>query len=144
LLRGRRALVALSGGVMLGIATLVRPILSFGILPAVLVLGALLLRGGAGFRKALGLALTCAIGALAVLGPWKIRNWRLTGDGSVSQIKNVSLYFFDAAAVAASLEHGSVRAVEERFGLHEFALRFGFVETEAEALGAGPSVESFP
>jgi 4-amino-4-deoxy-L-arabinose transferase-like glycosyltransferase len=143
-LRRRSVPTALAAGLSLGAGTLVRPVLSYGIVPLLVALGALLLRSRAGMRRTLAVVAACGLGALAVVGPWMLRNRRLTGDASVSQIRNVNLYFFDAAAVVASRESGSVRSVEERFGLHEFARRFGFVASEAEASGAGPPVESFP
>jgi hypothetical protein len=140
----RRLLPTVGAGALLGIATLVRPILTFAILPVVVTAGALLLLAHAGFRRTLLLAAVFAGSTLVVITPWQVRNRKLTGDGSLSQVKNVVPYFFDAAAVVADIGHESVRTVQERFGLYEFAYRFGFVATEAEAFGGRRYAELYP
>ena len=132
-----RGLPAVGCGALLGIATMVRPILIYAILPLAVTLAAVLLRARLGLRRASLSALACASAALLFIAPWQLRNWKATGDASISQIKNVNLYFFDAATVVAGLRHESVRTTQERFGLHEFASRFGFVD-EPRPNDAGP------
>ncbi len=116
-LRERRLIVLMMAGLWLAAATLVRPVTYY--LPIALTLGLFLaLARVPGLRwKAPAVLL---ISVLPWLAAWQIRNWVETGYGGFSSIAEINLYFNDAGAVRAHLEHHSWSDARHELGYVDF------------------------
>lgn len=117
-LRGRRLRVLAAAGLWLAAATFVRPVTYY--MPVALALGLfLVLARVPGLRwKAPAVLLISVLPWLAV---WQIRNWVETGYGGFSSVREVNLYFFDAAEMTASVEHRKFTDVRTELGYLQFA-----------------------
>lgn len=108
----QRLLMFLAAGVLLGIATLVRPVGVY-VAPIVAGMGAYTYwpdkrRMGIAF-----LAVVCA--ALVVIMPWMIRNGRLSGHLSVSSIGTYNLFYYNIPQFEAQRTGKSVADVQQAF-----------------------------
>jgi len=83
-------------GALLGLAMLTRPIGCF--LPVAAVAG-LLLRRQIGWGRRLRDAAVCLAATGLVVGPWLVRNYRVTGRVAISQQSGVSLAYFKVVEV---------------------------------------------
>jgi hypothetical protein len=121
-LRGRRLQVLAAAGLWLAAATFVRPVTYF--LPVALALGLfLVLAREPGLRwKAPAVLL---ISVLPWLAAWQIRNRVETGYRGFSSISDVNLYFYNAAAVTASVQHQHLSDVQGELGYTGFLNRGG-------------------
>jgi len=116
-LRGRRLQVLAAAGLWLAAATFVRPVTYY--LPVALAVGLfVVLVRVPGLRwKAPAVLL---ISVLPWLAAWQIRNWVETGYRGFSSISDVNLYFYNAAAVTASVKHRHFSDVQSELGYTGF------------------------
>jgi hypothetical protein len=121
-LHGHRLRVLAVAGLWLAAATFVRPITYY--LPIALALGLLLaLARVPGLRwKAPAVLL---ISVLPWLAAWQVRNWVETGYRGFSSISDINLYFYDAVAVRARLEHRGFYDLRRELGYVDFTNRDG-------------------
>lgn len=112
-LRGYSLRVLAAGGLWLAAATFVRPVSYY--LPAALGLGlfGMLLRVPGLRWKAPAVLLLSVLPWLAV---WQTRNCLETGFGGFSSIVPRNLYFYQAAEIAARVEHRSFIEEQSSFG----------------------------
>jgi hypothetical protein len=116
-LRGRSLWVLAVAGLWLAAATFVRPVTYY--LPIALALGLLVVLARVpGLRwKAPAVLL---ISVLPWLAAWQIRNKIETGYSGFSSISEINLYFNDAAAVVARVEHHSWNDARYELGYVDF------------------------
>jgi 4-amino-4-deoxy-L-arabinose transferase-like glycosyltransferase len=94
----------LATGLALAAATQVRPITYYFIAPLVLWCWAACRLAGRTRRDALALGTLVLLPWLVLVGGWQVRNARVFGDATFSQIQNVNLYRYRGAAVVAARE----------------------------------------
>ena len=112
-LRYGRLRILVAAGLWLTAATFVRPVSYY--LPVALALGLFVaLARVPGLRwKAPAVLLLCV---LPLLAAWQARNFLETGFGGFSSIVVRNLYFYQAAEVAARIEHRSFAEEQSAFG----------------------------
>ncbi len=88
-------------GLTSALATLVRPVLYYWMVPAVLGLLAIGWRRGLRGRALLIAPLGLILPWLILIGGWQLRNAAESGDATFSQIQNVNIYAWRAADVVA-------------------------------------------
>lgn len=117
-LRERHLGVLAAAGLWLAAATFVRPVTYY--MPFALALGLFLaLAHVPGLRwKAPAVML---ISVLPWLAAWQIRNWVETGYVGFSSVREINLYFFDAAEVIAHVEHRKSTDVRTELGYLQFS-----------------------
>jgi hypothetical protein len=112
-LRERRLPVLVAAGLWLTAATFVRPVTYY--LPVALALGLfVVLARVPGLRWKASIVLLISV--LPWFAAWQIRNRIETGYGGFSSIREMNLYFFDAADVTARVEHRPYMEVRKEFG----------------------------
>ena len=101
LARQGRARWALVSGLCLALATLVRPISYYLVVP--LVVGWLVYGWVAGWRrKEVGIVIgLIALPSVVLVGGWRVRNYVVSGSSRFSQISNVTALYYRAAGVLA-------------------------------------------
>jgi 4-amino-4-deoxy-L-arabinose transferase-like glycosyltransferase len=106
----------LIAAVLLSASAFVRPVSYY--LPLV-VTGVLLFVAprNRGFRRPLGLATGFLLACAIPLGAWQVRNWQLASYPGFSAIVENGLYFYQQAAVTASLEGRSLDDVQAELGI---------------------------
>ena len=116
-LRGRSLRVLAAAGLWLAAATFVRPITYY--MPGALAMGLfLVLARVPGLRwKAPAVLL---ISVLPWLVAWQVRNWVETGYSGFSSVREINLYFFDAAEMTARVEHRKFIDVLTELGYLQF------------------------
>ena len=103
---------ALGLGVLLGFATLCRPV---GVFVPFCFLCCWLIRGrGAGWRLQMVAAMLLLVGVAGVLSPWLVRNARVYGDARLSTIGTYNLLYFNAASLVAEQHGESLEAAAGR------------------------------
>jgi 4-amino-4-deoxy-L-arabinose transferase-like glycosyltransferase len=107
----RLALAALSG-VVLATAALARPIAYYLPVLVAVVTGLAARRDGLTWRRAWASAAVLLLPAVVLLGTWQVRNLRESGSAEFSQIKNVNLLRYRAAAVVALQDGISLEAAQ--------------------------------
>lgn len=139
-----RANAAAAGGVLLALATLVRPIL----VPALPLLALLVAWGqhrlGARRGRCLVVAALFALGPLAGVGGWMVRNRLRAGDLSMSWVAVADLYFNRAAAVEASVKGVPLQQIMESPGRREMKFRLGYVRDETREFGGRSYASLYP
>ena len=95
---------AFVSGLFLALATLVRPITYYLVVP--IAVGWLLHGWSArwGRRRVLSVVVLTALPSLALVGGWQIRNYRVSGSAEYSQIGNYNALYYRAAGIVAQLE----------------------------------------
>ncbi|MGA3080090.1 MAG: glycosyltransferase family 39 protein [Terracidiphilus sp.] len=112
-LSGRRLRALAAAGLWLAAATFVRPVSYY--LPAALALGLFAALGRVpGLRWKAPAVLLLSV--LPWLAAWQARNWLETGFAGFSSIVARNLYFYQAAEVAARVEHRSFIEEQSAFG----------------------------
>jgi hypothetical protein len=112
-LRGRRLRILVAGGLWLASATFVRPVSYY--LPIALALGLFVaLARAPGLRWKAPAVLLLSV--FPFLAAWQMRNFIETGFGGLSSIVARNLYFYQAAEVAARVEHRSFIDEQSAFG----------------------------
>ena len=143
--RGRfGAAGALAIGATLGTATLVRPILYYALVPAALLAFGSAWRDGRSVRRAAVYAALLFLPIAVLVGGWKLRNLRATGDPTLSHAQTGNLRFCREGAVLAMRSGLSMPAQQEKLGWKEFLYRFGYVANEREAFGDARYADLFP
>jgi 4-amino-4-deoxy-L-arabinose transferase-like glycosyltransferase len=109
---GARIRWALAGGILLGLATLVRPVSYYLALPLGVGVSWLGWRGGWGRA----LVVRCLLALLAsyalLVGAWQVRNFVQTGDPAISSVMANNLYFYRAAGVIALRDGVSLESAQ--------------------------------
>lgn len=135
-LRGRRLRALAVAGLWLAAATFVRPVTYY--LPVALALGLFVVlvrvpdlppqrqrpvaRSSGLHWKAPAVLL---ISVLPWLAAWQVRNWVETGYSGFSSIRELNLYFFNAAEVTARVDHRSFLDVRNGLGYVELVNHSG-------------------
>ncbi len=103
---------AFVSGLFLALATLVRPITYYLVVPV--VVGWLLHGWSArwGRRRVLSIVALTALPSLVLVGGWQIRNHRVSGSAGYSQIGNYNALCYRAAGIVAHLEGISFRQAQ--------------------------------
>ncbi len=109
--RSGRVRELLQASLLLIAATYVRPVSYYLVLPYAL---AIAIRAGGKTWKNLSHSAIFLLLAVALLGAWQVRNWKQTGYSGFSSVVEKNLYFYQAAAISATLSHRSF-AEEQRF-----------------------------
>ncbi len=135
---------ALGIGTCLAVATLVRPVLYYALLPGALFAFVSARRGGQRIRRAAAFAALLFLPILLLVGGWKVRNFRSTGDPTLSHVQNGNLRFWREGAILAKRDGLTMPAQQEKLGWKEFIYRFGYVATERDAFGDARYVDLFP
>jgi len=109
---GRAAARWLGLGLLLGLATLCRPVGVF--LPLCFLAAWVFQFGWAGWRKTLLASVLLLAGFAAVISPWLVRNARTYGDATLSTIGTYNLLHYSAASVVAQQEGESIDAASRQ------------------------------
>jgi 4-amino-4-deoxy-L-arabinose transferase-like glycosyltransferase len=135
---------AAAGGVLLALATLVRPIL----VPALPLFALLVAWGqhrlGARRGRCLVVAAFFTLGPLAGVGGWMVRNWLRAGDFTMSWVSVSDLYFVRAAAVEAAVKGVRLQEVMDSPERREMKFRLGYVRDEFGEFGGRTYAALYP
>lgn len=101
-------------GLLLGAATLTRPIGYYLVFPIFIGLAVVKRREGRPWSGVALLLLLMMAPWLALVGGWKLRNLRLTGRAELSYVKDYDILWYQAAAVIGIKEGLSTDAVREK------------------------------
>lgn len=107
---------AFLAGLLLSLATLVRPVSYYLIVPAVVGCALWSLCLGIPRRRAALAAVALFLPFALLVGGWQLRNKALTGSGQLSRIEGANLLFFRGAAVVARRDGVSLEEARRRLG----------------------------
>ena len=108
---------SLSLGILLSLATMVRPITYYIIIPIILCCFYQLRSLLYNWKKSLFLILLLIIPWLSIIGGWQIRNYINTGIGDFSTIQSINLFYYRGAAVLAEKENISLEKAQKKLEL---------------------------
>ncbi len=111
--------LALSHGICIAVATLIRPVAYYLIIP--IIPGFLIiLKSYPGLRwKKAGLAaVVLCIPWLIFVGGWQLRNYQITGKAKFSYIQEVNLLFYRGAGIVAQRDNITFRDAQQHLGYH--------------------------
>ncbi len=115
----RKGPSALTLGVLLTLATLVRPISYYLIVPLVgCILASAILRRWS-WRVSILVVLAICVPYLVGVGGWQVRNYLLTGSKQFSALEGFNLLYYRGAAVVAQRDGTSLRRARADLGLEE-------------------------
>ncbi len=120
----RRAFAALAGGLVLAVATHIRPIGYFLPLVVMVAMSALGWRRKWGVKVLVGQGLLLILPSVILVGGWQVRNHRLTGSSEFSQMVGFGALDSTGVHIVAQRDGVSLEEARKRLGLAGSTERF--------------------